>query len=135
MGFLFVSAAIAGAVGGLLAYGIGHLDGVAGMRGWRWILIIEGIPSVLLGVAAWFLLPNDLESAYFLTEGEKKVLLARHERDYGMTKSAREFSSGDMKKAFGDWRVWVFCVAQFGADTMLYGEVFLFFSGCLDVWG
>lgn len=41
VGYLFVSAAIAGSVGGLLAYAIGHMDGVAGQRGWRWIMIIE----------------------------------------------------------------------------------------------
>ena len=35
VGFLFVSAALAGAIGGLLAYGIGHMDGVAGLSGWR----------------------------------------------------------------------------------------------------
>lgn len=35
VGYLFVSAAIAGSIGGLLAYGIGHMDGVAGQSGWR----------------------------------------------------------------------------------------------------
>lgn len=38
VGYLFVSAAISGSVGGLLAYGIGFMDGVAGQRGWRWIM-------------------------------------------------------------------------------------------------
>ena len=33
VGYLFVAAALAGAFGGLLAYGIGHMDGVAGQRG------------------------------------------------------------------------------------------------------
>ena len=36
VGYLFVSAALAGGFGGLLAYGIGFMDGVAGQRGWRW---------------------------------------------------------------------------------------------------
>lgn len=40
--FLFISSALAGACGGLLAYGIGFLDGVRGYSGWRWIFIIEG---------------------------------------------------------------------------------------------
>jgi len=39
IGYLFVSAALAGACGGLLAYAIGHMDGTAGLRGWRWIMI------------------------------------------------------------------------------------------------
>lgn len=40
--YLFVSAALSGAFGGLLAYGLIKMDGVAGLAGWRWIFIIEG---------------------------------------------------------------------------------------------
>ncbi|KAI8627139.1 major facilitator superfamily domain-containing protein [Xylariaceae sp. FL1651] len=121
VGYLFVSAAVAGALGGLLAYGIGHLDGVRGMSGWRWIMIIEGIPSILLGIVVFFLLPNSPEHAYFLSPEEKKLMIARHRRHYGGTESAQKFSKKDMMAAFKDWKVWVFCVGQFGADTMLYG--------------
>lgn len=42
MAYLFVASALAGAFGGLLAYGIGFMDGIAGQSGWRWIFIIEG---------------------------------------------------------------------------------------------
>ncbi|KAK8084113.1 putative MFS transporter [Apiospora saccharicola] len=121
VGYLFVSAAIAGAFGGLLAYGIGHMEGVAGLGGWRWIMILEGIPSVLLGVFILWFLPNDAESASFLTDDEKKVMAARLTRGYGNTASAQQYSSKDMLAAFRDWKVWLFCVAQFGVDTMLYG--------------
>ncbi|KAI1826565.1 DNA-repair protein rad2 [Xylaria intraflava] len=121
VGYLFVSAAIAGALGGLLAFGIGHLDGVHGMRGWRWIMIIEGIPTILLGILTYFLLPSDPQHAYFLTPAEKKLVAERERRGYGLTESAQKFSKKDMVKAFTDWKVWVYCVGQFGADTMLYG--------------
>ncbi|KAK7923616.1 hypothetical protein PG985_007687 [Apiospora marii] len=121
VGYLFVSAAIAGAFGGLLAYGIGHMEGVAGLGGWRWIMILEGIPSVLLGVFILWFLPNDAESASFLTDDEKKVMAARLTRGYGNTASAQQYSNKDMLAAFKDWKVWLFCVAQFGVDTMLYG--------------
>lgn len=122
VGYLFVSAAVAGALGGLLAYGIGHMAGIAGMSGWRWIMIIEGLPSIVLGVAVYFLLPNNPEHAYFLSDSEKKLMVARFRRHYGDTASAQEFSKEDMLAAFKDWKVWAFCVAQFGADTMLYGK-------------
>ncbi|KAH8162348.1 hypothetical protein CIB48_g5896 [Xylaria polymorpha] len=120
VGYLFVSAAIAGALGGLLAYGIGHLDGVRGMSGWRWIMIIEGIPTIILGFLVLLFLPDDPEHAQFLTPEEKKLVAARHQRQYGYTKSAQQFDKKDMMKAFKDWKVWVFCVGQYGADTMLY---------------
>lgn len=123
VGYLFVSAAIAGAVGGLLAFGIGHMDGLRGMSGWRWILIVEGIPSALLGVVTYVYLPNDAATARFLSDGEKALMEVRHRREYGNTKSSREFSFGDMRRAFLDWKVWAFCVAQFGVDTMLYGTL------------
>lgn len=42
IGYLFVSSALAGACGGLLAYGIGFMDGIGGQSGWRWVFILEG---------------------------------------------------------------------------------------------
>lgn len=122
VGYLFVSAAIAGSIGGLLAYGIGQMDGVQGMSGWRWIMILEGLPSIVLGVATFFLLPNDPESAYFLNENEKKLMVARFRRYYGDTESAQQFNKKDMIGAFMDWKVYMFCIGQFGVDTMLYGK-------------
>ncbi|KAL7619563.1 hypothetical protein AAE478_010104 [Parahypoxylon ruwenzoriense] len=121
VGYLFVSAAIAGALGGLLAYGIGQMEGISGYSGWRWIMIIEGLPSIVLGVVTFFLLPNDVNHAYFLTPDEKKLAIARHRRYYGETESAQKYSKQDMLAAFKDWKVWMFCVGQFGVDTLLYG--------------
>lgn len=121
IGYLFVSAALAGAFGGLLAYGIGHMDGVAGQRGWRWIMIIEGIPTFVLGIATWWILPDSPETAYFLNEQERVFAAARLKRQTGYTKKAAEFHWDDVRKCFKDWKVWTFCFAQFGSDTMLYG--------------
>jgi MFS family permease len=121
IGYLFVSAALAGAFGGLLAYAIGHMDGTAGQSGWRWIMILEGIPTFILGIATWFILPDSPETAYFLNDKEKAYAAARLKRQTGYTKKAAEFHWEDVRKCFKDWKVWMFCFAQFGTDTMLYG--------------
>jgi MFS family permease len=121
IGYLFVSAALAGACGGLLAFAIGHMDGVAGQRGWRWILIIEGLPTTVLGIATWWLLPDNPATAYFFNDKEKELAAARLTRQTGYTAKAAEFHWIDVKKCVKDWKVWAFCFAQFGADTMLYG--------------
>lgn len=84
-------------------------------------MIIEGIPTFVLGIITWFALPNSPESAYFFTAEEKAYAAARLKRQTGYTKKAAEFHWDDVKKAFKDWRVWTFCFAQFGSDTMLYG--------------
>lgn len=121
VGYLFVSSALAGAFGGLLAYGIGHMDGVAGLRGWRWILILEGIPTVLLGVATWFVLADDADSAWYLSPPEKEMMYVRRHGQAGQTRSAQDLHRKDALKAPADWKVLAFCIGQFGVDTMLYG--------------
>jgi MFS family permease len=42
VGYLFISSAIAGVLGGIIAYGVGFTDGLHGLRAWRWLMIIEG---------------------------------------------------------------------------------------------
>ncbi|KAF2166219.1 hypothetical protein M409DRAFT_23411 [Zasmidium cellare ATCC 36951] len=118
IGYLFVSAALAGACGGLLAYGIGFMDGVAGQSGWRWILILEGLPTIILGISCLWLLADGPETAYYLTPEEKSLLLARRATQTGQTDT---FEWADVRKGLKDWKIWVFCVGQFGVDTMLYG--------------
>lgn len=121
VGYLFVSAALSGACGGLLAYGIGFMDGVAGQRGWRWIMIIEGLPSFVLGIATWFLLADDPEHAYYLTPEERQMMIVRKERQHGHTASSDEFHKADVIKGLKDWKIYAFCFGQFGTDAMLYG--------------
>lgn len=115
--YLFVSAAIAGSLGGLLAYGIGFMDGIAGYSGWRWIFIIEGVPTVALGVIAWFVLADAAETAYYLNEEERALVLARRAAQLGVTET---FQWADARKALTDWKTYLFAVAQFCNACMLY---------------
>jgi MFS family permease len=64
VGYLFVSAALAGSVGGLLAYGIGFMDGIAGQSGWRWIMIVSHpILPTYVNVQAGHLASHRVEDA------------------------------------------------------------------------
>lgn len=121
IGYLFVSAALAGAVGGLLAYGIGFMDGVAGQSGWRWIMIIEGLPTFVLGISTWWLLADGPETAYYLNDEEREMMVVRKRRQVGHTSSGDEFHRADVMKGLLDWKIWAFCAGQFGTDAMLYG--------------
>ena len=100
--------------------------GISGQRGWRWIMILEGLPTFVLGVALWWLLPDSPETAYFLSPSEKSLMAIRHARQSGYTTSASEFHWRDVRAGLKDWKIYTFCVGQFGADTMLYGySIFL----------
>ena len=121
IGYLFVCAALAGACGGLLAYAIGKMDGLAGLSGWRWIFIIEGLPTIIMGVVAFFFMANDAETAYFFNDDDRALIQLRRDSEYGQTASAQAFSKADAFKAFKDWKVWGMCSGQFTITIMLYG--------------
>lgn len=48
------------------------MDGKAGLAGWRWIFILEGIATVSISLLAWTIMPADLGSAKFLTSEERE---------------------------------------------------------------
>jgi ACS family tartrate transporter-like MFS transporter len=69
---------IAGLVGGPLSGLLLSLDGVAGMSGWQWIFVGEGLPSIALGIAVLAWLPDGPADARWLTRDEREHLCARH---------------------------------------------------------
>jgi len=50
------------------------LEGMGGLKGWQLLFVIEGVPAILLGIAAWFLLDEQPEEAKWLTEAERRAL-------------------------------------------------------------
>ncbi|KAH7014249.1 major facilitator superfamily domain-containing protein [Microdochium trichocladiopsis] len=128
--YFYSISAISGAVGGLVSYGIGHMDndgaGTAGWRAWRWILTINGIPTVLTALVVPFVLPNSPETAKFLTEEDRRNLIYFREAEVGQTKSAQEMHKEDVMEAIKDWKIWALSIAQFCSHSVLYSfSVFL----------
>lgn len=70
---VFVSASAFSLVFGspIAAYIIDTFGGVAGYKGWQWLFIIEGIPSVIAGIAAYFVLTDTPKQALWLSSTEK----------------------------------------------------------------
>ncbi|KAI0150547.1 major facilitator superfamily domain-containing protein [Xylariaceae sp. FL1272] len=118
--YLLVSAALSGSFGGLFAYALLKLDGRAGLAGWRWLYIVEGILSVFVAVLIFFALPDSFEDARFLSEEDKQIMRTRHEiarRYHGKP----EFDWKEVKKAFTDPKLYVSCWSQFWGDICSFG--------------
>lgn len=77
----FAAASLSGAFSGLLAAAISKMDGVAGMRGWRWIFCLEGIFTCLWGALTVFFLPSSPHSVTWLKPEERQRLLERLSQD------------------------------------------------------
>jgi MFS family permease len=104
------AASMSGALSGLLAFGQ-QMDGIANLSGWRWIFIIEGIATVVVGTTCFFLLPDSSETATFLKPEERKFLCQRLRHDAG-TKSGKvdlqdKFHWPTIVAAFTDWKIWL----------------------------
>ena len=76
---LFMTAVpVAGVVGSPLSGWILHtFEGVHGWAGWQWLFLLEGLPSIIVGVAVLFYLRDGIRQAGWLTDGEKDLLSAR----------------------------------------------------------
>jgi MFS family permease len=80
---LFMSSlAVSGVLGGpISAQILGSMGGVAGLAAWQWLFILEGVPAMLVGVAAWYYLPESPEQARWLNPADKAALRADLQRD------------------------------------------------------
>ncbi|MDR3100966.1 MAG: MFS transporter [Paraburkholderia sp.] len=101
----FMSAsAIAGVLGGPLAGTImTSMDGVSGHHGWQWLFVIEGIPSILAGIVAFFYMTDRPEQAKWLSVSEKQVLQNILEQD----KRGLGERGHDWRKLFSNSKVWL----------------------------
>lgn len=80
------------------------MDGVAGLSGWQWLFILEGIPSVLLGFSVLYFLPDGPRDAAWLTAEEREWLEADRAAEDG-----RRLVAGGSEKlsALADARLWI----------------------------
>lgn len=69
--------AVAGVVGAPLSNLLLRLNGVAGVAGWKWLFVGEGVPSILLGLLAFVLLTDDPAHACWLREDERQWLIEK----------------------------------------------------------
>ena len=84
----YCAAPLSGAIGGLLAAGLGQIHH-GGYNSWPWIFIVEGAVTVVFGVTSLFFLPHTPAKSRFLTEEEREGAIRRLEIDsHGANSSA-----------------------------------------------
>jgi MFS family permease len=83
---ILASATLGGAFGGAIAYGVGHMNGTHGLEAWRWLFILEGLPSCLSSIAVFFFLPDYPETVRWLSDKERSLAISRlkFEASHGM---------------------------------------------------
>ncbi|KAJ5908212.1 hypothetical protein N7495_000894 [Penicillium taxi] len=122
--FFFSSTTLAGAFGGLLAYGISQMDGIRGYKGWRWVFILEGLLTCVVAIVWFFILPDFPEDVKWLTDEERDYIQAKLAKDVG--KSARQAKMGwrEVLAVFKDYKIILGGFMYFGLIVPAYAYAY-----------
>lgn len=115
---------LSGVLGGPISgWILAHMSHFNGLRGWQWLYLIEGLPSVIAGLISLVVLADNPETATWLTGPEKALLASRLSRE-----DEAKGSSGHQLRTLGDAfrspAVWIFCFVYFGFVMGSYGVGF-----------
>lgn len=117
--YLYMTIATSGVIGGLLATGLLKMDGLRGLAGWRWLYILEGALTMLVGLVFFFLIADTYEDARYLTEEDKAICRLRDQQEAVFSKD-EGFSWVEVRKALTDPVIYLSGVAHLGFDTCMY---------------
>ena len=132
--FFFSSTTLAGAFGGLIAYGIGRgihhplLNSVATAAtvygAWRWVFIIEGAISAAFALLFYFLIPDFPEDAKWLSEDERAFLKAKLAADQGQSGLEQRITPSSALAVFKDYKIFLITLMYFGGIVSAYGYAY-----------
>jgi len=119
MALFMTAVAVSGVIGGPVSgWILSSLAGRNGWAGWQWLFLLEAIPAVLMGVATFFYLDDDIDRARWLPEEEKAVLRDRLRAEPAGHEHASVWAT------LGDGRVLLLGLLYFLAILGLYGLSF-----------
>ena len=108
---LFTANICGTAFAGLIAIGVFEMSGTAGLSGWRWLFIIQGIITFFISVGSAFVLPNEPQNTWWLTPEQKTLAQSRMEEDTVQLKANTSTWAG-LKDALKDKNLWVLIFMQ-----------------------
>ncbi|MGA7778719.1 MAG: MFS transporter [Paraburkholderia sp.] len=120
LSMFFMAIPLAGILGGPLSGGIMHtFQGLHGLEGWKWLFMLEALPSLVLGFAIILYLDNGIASAKWLNDDEKTLLKRNVEKD--RTQTTEHIS---IRAFIGDRRLWLMAGIYFCVVLGQYGLTF-----------
>ncbi|HEY5579832.1 MAG TPA: MFS transporter [Rhodoferax sp.] len=120
MGLFMSAIPISGLLGSPLSgWMMQSFSAQGGLAGWQWMFLLQGIPTVLLGILVYVLLNDSIGQAKWLTEGEKKLLLAELEEDERRRRDAAQMSE-TFASVLRNGNVWMLGLVYFCIQMGVY---------------
>lgn len=118
------SYAVAGAFGGLIAYGVFHIDG--SLYSWQYLFIIEGSITLLVAIITPFWLVAGPKQAWFLKQHEREYAERRMVIDSAANlDSTYKITKRDILEGAMDWKLW--CVLPWNILASIAPQGFTIF--------
>ncbi|KAI9482967.1 MAG: major facilitator superfamily domain-containing protein [Benjaminiella poitrasii] len=128
LGAFWICNGIALFAGGLIAYGIGHMENVGGLKEWQWIMIILGGTTILMGLISFLFLIDSPKARSLKLNAEQEILVEERTRDNATVRTT-EIKKEQIWEAVKELRFWCFGLAcllinlQNGAMTIYNGQI------------
>ena len=117
----FLALPISGVFGGFFGGYLLTLDGHSGLAGWQWLFLVEGLPSVLIGISVLWYLTDEPRDAHWLSDRQRTWLVHRMAED---AKSTNPRHGTSALHALKNPMVWFLAVPYFFMLTAGYGYTF-----------
>jgi ACS family tartrate transporter-like MFS transporter len=114
-----VAVPMASFVGSPLSALLLQADGLLGLRGWHWLFILEGIPTVLMGFACLFFLTDRPEQAKWLSMEQRTWLSARLDKERNEKKTTAQVPLGKLLRSKEVLGMALVCSTASAAGTVL----------------
>ena len=108
---------LAGVIGSPISGALLGLHG-AGLSGWQWMFLIEGLPAIGFGAAVFWTLSDYPEEAHWLQVTDRDWLLAKLAEEQ---RTEPVVSQKDFWKVLVSARIWLLSMVYFGVSTTMYG--------------
>ncbi|MBB4686762.1 MFS transporter [Amycolatopsis jiangsuensis] len=118
MSVLMIPGPLGSMIGGpLSSFVMTSFDGAAGLAGWQWMFLVEGLPCVLLAFVVWRVLPDRPADARWLSAAEKDRIAA----DVAPAGTTRQHS---FRRVLADPKVYLLALGYFCLISGLYAVSF-----------
>lgn len=97
------------------------MHGVGGKAGWSWIFIMEGILTLICGLASFFMIHDWPDRARFLTPLEREFVQLRLKQDTGLAQAGK-FSWKTAFKGMFNWKAIAFSLCYIGCAEPIYSQ-------------
>ena len=115
LALLSMAVPLSSIIGGPFSVLLLELNGLAGLKGWQWMFVVQGLPACLLGILVLVMIRDTPQEAHWLSPAERDAVKSM------LQEERRDRPTASLRAVFTDPRVLMLAAIQFGFVVCSYG--------------